>query len=159
MEDTFFLPLPQFNHHQHLPDQFLWTMSKKKPHSRDPPEERIFSHRPPSVLELEAAQQEQPHHTLQVGLGQTETTLVTSQPWGQPGTPPEPGGTRGSSSASPHTSAGVAKSVKCIIKCCSAGLRVHRQSGFRFKRDYLGFLCREGTVLALELLLHQQGFP
>lgn len=81
----FFHCTPQFNHHQHhLQNQFLWTVAWKKNQARDTPEEGIFSHRPPSVLQLEAAQQEQPHHTLQIGLGQTKTTLVTSQA-GDPG--------------------------------------------------------------------------
>lgn len=53
-------------------------MAWKKNQARDTPEEGILSHRPPSVLQLEAAQQEQPHHTLQIGLGQTKTTLVTT---------------------------------------------------------------------------------
>lgn len=140
MEGILFLPL-QFNQQQHLPNQFLWTISwgeKKNPNKpwRDTPEEGIFSHRPPSVLQLEAAQQEQPQHTLQVGLGHTKTTLVTSQP-GHP----------------------VLLWPKVLNKSLNAALRVHSQSGFRFKSNFWVFLHRERIANALELLLHQQGFP
>lgn len=45
--------------------------------NRDVPEKRILSHCPPSILQLETSQQEEPDETLQIGLNQTNTALVT----------------------------------------------------------------------------------